>query len=167
MIATVRNCIFAFLVSSFVGCGPMLTDRGLPEEVDKLNNQENGLADSQPIPNAVESNKNTVSQAASVNTVLKDGSRLAQCRVSNDYGESFEGDCLYESLGYESFSIMPANQDQSILGSLQVTVWVENDEIVEVRGLTTDGINSRWGQVRRSIEDADCWVGEDFIICTK
>ena len=167
MCAAVRTWIFAFLVSFVAGCGPMLTDRDSSEEVERSNKQEDEAIDGQPIPNAVESNKNTVSQAASVNTVSKDGSQRVQCRVSNDYGEGFEGDCLYESLGFESFSIKPANQDQNILGSLQVTVWVENDEIVEVRGLTTDGINSRWGRVRRSMEDPDCWVGEDFLICTK
>jgi hypothetical protein len=34
-----------------------------------------------------------------------------------------------------------------------------------VRGLTTDGINSRWGTALRSKADPACWKGSDFEIC--
>ncbi|WP_017295364.1 hypothetical protein [Geminocystis herdmanii] len=37
--------------------------------------------------------------------------------------------------------------------------------VAEVRGLTTAGINSRWGEARRSKSDKACWVGDDFTIC--
>lgn len=37
----------------------------------------------------------------------------------------------------------------------------------EVRGLTSKGINSRWGEAKRSRKQPSCWVGEDFKVCAK
>ncbi|HEX9050384.1 MAG TPA: hypothetical protein VF841_07640 [Anaeromyxobacter sp.] len=37
----------------------------------------------------------------------------------------------------------------------------------EVRGLTSEGINSRWGEARRSKKDPACWTGSDFEICAR
>lgn len=37
----------------------------------------------------------------------------------------------------------------------------------EVRGLTTDGINSRWGTATRSEDGLDCWEASDFRICVE
>ena len=37
--------------------------------------------------------------------------------------------------------------------------------VAEVYGITTSGINSRWGPARRSSKDKACWVGTDFSIC--
>ena len=41
--------------------------------------------------------------------------------------------------------------------------------LAEVNGLTTTGINSRWGRARRSQEEPACWVSvadeSDFKIC--
>ncbi len=36
----------------------------------------------------------------------------------------------------------------------------------KVSGLTTDGINSRWGEAKRSSQDNACWVSVDFKVCT-
>jgi hypothetical protein len=37
--------------------------------------------------------------------------------------------------------------------------------MAEVRGLTVDGINSRWGSARRNVNNPACWDGADFQIC--
>ncbi len=36
--------------------------------------------------------------------------------------------------------------------------------LAEVRGLTTGGINSRWGEARH---EGSCWAGSDFRICIR
>jgi hypothetical protein len=46
-----------------------------------------------------------------------------------------------------------------------ISVSVVRPGVAEVRGLTKRGINSRWGEARRSKSNRACWVGEDFKIC--
>ena len=76
----------------------------------------------------------------------------------------FCGNCIFEQFGGNgSFSIKsPSNL---IVGRLSISVSIIESNIAEVRGLTTNGINSRWGQARKSSSDTACWVGIDFKIC--
>ena len=46
-----------------------------------------------------------------------------------------------------------------------ISVNITQPGIAQVYGLTTAGINSRWGEARRSNSDKACWVGSDFTIC--
>jgi len=48
-----------------------------------------------------------------------------------------------------------------------VNVYILEKGHAQVRGLTTDGINSMWGNAKRSTQDRSCWVGSDFKICAK
>ena len=52
-----------------------------------------------------------------------------------------------------------------IAGRESISVAITQPGVAEVRGLTTDGINSRWGEATRSTSDKACWVGSDFTIC--
>jgi len=47
----------------------------------------------------------------------------------------------------------------------EISVFIVRPGIAEVRGLTAQGINARWGEARRSARDRACWVGADFSIC--
>lgn len=68
-----------------------------------------------------------------------------------------------------SFTLSPRGGGQGALfGSiLMVSVSVIEPGLAEVRGLTRDGINSRWGTARRSPRDGACWQGSDFRVCAR
>lgn len=57
------------------------------------------------------------------------------------------------------------NFEISNYGVTETILIVDDDEYV--RGLTSEGINSRWGEAKRSKKDKSCWIGEDFKICAK
>ena len=46
-----------------------------------------------------------------------------------------------------------------------VSVDIIEKGVAEVRGLTKDGINSRWGSAKRDLKDKACWKGDDFKVC--
>jgi len=48
-----------------------------------------------------------------------------------------------------------------------ISVTMISPGVAEVRGLTRAGINSRWGEARRSTQDRSCWTGSDFQICAR
>lgn len=76
----------------------------------------------------------------------------------------FSGDCIFEQYsGNGSFSI--ESPRGLIAGYSSIGVSIIEPGIAEVRGLTTNGINSRWGEAVRSSSDKACWVGSDFTIC--
>ncbi len=81
--------------------------------------------------------------------------------VSNEI--RFRGNCIFTLGENGSFSIKAPSG--LIDGRLMINVYVIEPGIAEVRGLTTDGINSRWGEARRSTSDTACWLGSDFTIC--
>jgi hypothetical protein len=57
----------------------------------------------------------------------------------------------------------PSYSDKVEINSISVCI-VAKDK-AEVRGITTLGINSRWGIAERDQSDKSCWIGDDFIIC--
>lgn len=76
----------------------------------------------------------------------------------------FSGDCIFQQYdGNGSFSIESPRGLIADYSSIGVSI-IEPD-IAEVRGLTPNGINSRWGEAVRSSSDRACWVGSDFTIC--
>uniref|UniRef100_B8HQE0 Uncharacterized protein n=1 Tax=Cyanothece sp. (strain PCC 7425 / ATCC 29141) TaxID=395961 RepID=B8HQE0_CYAP4 len=89
----------------------------------------------------------------------------AFCVVKGAAGNvQFRGKCIFkQSGGNGSFSIQAPSG--LIAGRSMISVYITEPGIAEVRGLTTNGINSRWGTAKRSTSDAACWVGSDFTIC--
>jgi hypothetical protein len=90
--------------------------------------------------------------------------KKAKCKITTG-GEVLKGPCLFESGEDGSFYVetdaIPGLRDQ--IDSISVTI-IEKGT-AEVRGLTKDGINSRWGAAQRSTTDKACWTGSDFEVC--
>jgi type 1 fimbria pilin len=90
--------------------------------------------------------------------------RQARCVVTSS-GEVYRGPCRFAAERGGSFSISPVGR-RFIVGEISdVSVAIVRTGVAEVRGLTADGINSRWGEARRSARDRACWVGSDFSVC--
>lgn len=90
--------------------------------------------------------------------------RPARCVVTSEESPTFRGPCNFLAERGGSFSISLA-RGEFVEGTNEISVSIISPGVAEVRGLTSDGINSRWGEARRSRRDPACWVGEDFSIC--
>jgi hypothetical protein len=95
--------------------------------------------------------------------------KLATCRIESGGKVELSGKCRFIPEGRGgSFSLAHADGRKPLYGTiLSVTVSVVSPGVAEVRGLTRDGINSRWGEARRSNQDRACWAGSDFRICAR
>jgi hypothetical protein len=91
--------------------------------------------------------------------------RAARCAVSGGAGSSYKGPCLFEAEKGGSFTVTPAGRRTFTGDVTSVSVFLVSPGRAEVRGLTTGGINSRWGEARRSRRDPACWEGSDFRVC--
>jgi hypothetical protein len=98
--------------------------------------------------------------------------RIVKCRIgsADDAGKStvvYQGNCLFSAAKGGSFTLAnPVVPNKTLYGSIiMVNVYVESNGVADVRGLTREGINSRWGEAKRSTKDKACWVGEDFQVC--
>ena len=100
---------------------------------------------------------------------LPAAAKTARCVVTTNTGV-YKGPCDFLSEGGGSFVIQPARQseffkhDPDFPGITSISVTVDGAD-ADVRGLTTAGVNSRWGSAKRSKMDRACWVGADFTIC--
>ena len=103
---------------------------------------------------------------AAVPTIAAAQSVSARCVIEQSIArESYSGPCrLWHGTG-GSFSIGAVASRTEILSTLSISLDIERRGVAEVRGLTLDGINSRWGEARRSTKDKACWLGDDFSIC--
>ena len=92
--------------------------------------------------------------------------RKVKCQIDS-YGEpSYKGTCLFLPDTNGSFSLENLAKGKSLTGTVSmISVTVIEKGVAEVRGLTTEGINSRWGAAKRSSKDQACWEGEDFKVC--
>jgi hypothetical protein len=94
---------------------------------------------------------------------------MARCAVKTADGR-YVGPCKFFRDSGGSFNIAPAGRTEFFKharqdpGLTDIRVDVTGDE-ADVHGLTTNGINSRWGSAKRSKSDHACWVGDDFSIC--
>jgi hypothetical protein len=81
----------------------------------------------------------------------------------------FDGPCRFLPDGKGgSFSLSALDAQAPLYtGILVVSVSVVAPGEAEVRGLTAEGINSRWGEARRSKADPACWTGSDFEVCAR
>jgi hypothetical protein len=92
--------------------------------------------------------------------------RPARCEVWSGDSARWRGACLFMAERSGSFSVRPAKGrfpgDVSV-----VSVTLTGGGRAEVRGLTRNGINSRWGEAVRSRKDPACWEGDDFEVCAR
>lgn len=96
-------------------------------------------------------------------------SRLVDCRVETEGKVQVNGRCRFTPDQGGSFTLEHADPKRTIFFGdiMSVTVSVVASGVAEVRGLTRQGVNSRWGEARRSNDDRACWQGSDFKICAR
>jgi hypothetical protein len=90
--------------------------------------------------------------------------RTARCVVQSAGAPIWRGACDFIPDRGGSFGIHPL-RGRFPGGISDISVFLTAPGVAEVRGLTRDGINSRWGEARRSRREPACWVGEDFSVC--
>lgn len=90
--------------------------------------------------------------------------KIARCVIDSE-GTSYKGPCQYNVARGGTFTVTPAHGRSFGQEVVSISVFVTQRGFAEVRGLTRDGINSRWGRAVRSRRDSACWVGEDFSVC--
>lgn len=101
--------------------------------------------------------------------------RQARCKISSDEGGLLlDAPCAFSADRTGSFTLDPVRgkylippRQRGDQGILSLTLDVISVGVGEVRGLTSEGINSRWGQAIRSKSDRACWVGSDFRVCVR
>ena len=92
--------------------------------------------------------------------------QVVKCAVESEGQSTFRGKCVFFRENGGSFTLRSANPSRTLLeGITDVSVYIVGKDMADVRGLTTDGINSRWGEAKRSKTDKACWVGSDFKVC--
>ena len=89
----------------------------------------------------------------------------ARCVVASAGERTYDGPCLFARESGGSFTARPARGRAFFAGISSISVALTGRGVAEVRGLTADGINSRWGEARRSRRDPACWLGSGFSIC--
>jgi hypothetical protein len=90
--------------------------------------------------------------------------RPARCVIASNGSPVWRGPCDFIPDRGGSFGVRPYRGSFGD-GIGIISVSIISPGVAEVRGLTRDGINSRWGEARRSRRDRACWVGEDFSVC--
>jgi hypothetical protein len=93
------------------------------------------------------------------------GERVVRCAVTGAGFAAYRGSCRFRAEAGGSFGLRPARAAAFPGGISDVSVHITTPGEAEVRGLTRDGINSRWGEARRSRRDRACWTGADFEVC--
>ncbi len=95
--------------------------------------------------------------------------KTADCRIESGGKVVLSGPCEFFADGADgSFGLSHRDKNRNLYpGIISVYLAVMSPGVADVRGLTKDGINSRWGEARRSAKDRACWVGSDFTICAR
>lgn len=93
------------------------------------------------------------------------GERVVRCAVTGAGTPAYRGSCRFRAEAGGSFSLRPARGAAFPGGVTDVSVFVTAPGQAEVSGLTRAGVNSRWGEAKRSSRDGACWKGADFEVC--
>jgi hypothetical protein len=90
--------------------------------------------------------------------------RLARCAIATEEAP-YRGPCRFLPDRGGSFGLEPVRGRRFFGEITSISVTVTKRGEAEVSGLTSSGINSRWGSARRSRRDPACWEGQDFSVC--
>jgi hypothetical protein len=90
--------------------------------------------------------------------------RPARCVIDAAGAPRWTGPCSFDARPGGSFTVTPA-RGRFGNGTTSLSLDIIRPGLAEVRGLTAQGINSRWGPARRSPRDRACWIGTDFSLC--
>lgn len=104
----------------------------------------------------------TLLTAALLSSQALAADRVVKCQVN-----TYKGSCVFSpDMPKGSFSLANPDKDKPLNeGITLISVTVTEPGVAEVSGLTAEGINSRWGEAKRSSKDKACWEGEDFKVC--
>jgi hypothetical protein len=91
--------------------------------------------------------------------------RPARCVIAAAGAPEWRGACDFQAERGGSFTVIPPDGRSFANGVGAISLQVVEPGLGDVRGLTRDGINSRWGEARRSTRDRACWIGADFSLC--
>jgi hypothetical protein len=92
--------------------------------------------------------------------------KIVKCEISSANTIDFKGNCIFGSEKGGSFALSSVHKKKPLYkGVAVITVSMVKKGVAEVRGLTENGNNSRWGEAKRSEKDKACWEGEDFKVC--
>lgn len=90
----------------------------------------------------------------------------AQCLIESSGEILFKGKCDFSASRGGSFSLQNINKKGALYDDiLIVSVEIISPSVAQVRGLTSFGNNSYWGDVRRSRTQSACWANNEFKIC--
>lgn len=88
------------------------------------------------------------------------------CRIEQGGRVVMDRPCDFQADGRDGSFSLSSRDGRPLFGGISVvSLSVIEPGMAEVRGLTLNGINSRWGVARRSQRDGACWQGDDFRIC--
>lgn len=87
------------------------------------------------------------------------------CKVESGKEVVLDGPCSFKGIEGNGSFVVRKLDGSTMGGATDITVSIVNKGVAEVRGLTKDGINSRWGEAKRSAKDPACWEGSDFKVC--
>ena len=91
--------------------------------------------------------------------------KTARCLLETSDPSKYSGPCLFTLGPKGSFVLGPAKGRFLLDVFTSISVDIVAPDRAEVRGLTADGVNSRWGGAKRSKRDPACWRGDDFSVC--
>lgn len=92
--------------------------------------------------------------------------RPALCILEQNGVTAFAGRCRLHPAADGGFSLGSGGAGPLLPGLTTLSVSPLRPSLAEVRGLTVQGVNSRWGRAVRSSVDPACWQGLDFAVCT-
>lgn len=91
--------------------------------------------------------------------------KAARCVIRQNGTVAYSGPCEFIHDRGGSFGVRRRDGRPLLPEISDVSVMLTAPGQAEVRGLTLQGINSRWGPARRSTSDPACWTGSDFEVC--
>ena len=91
--------------------------------------------------------------------------RTARCVLETSDPAKYSGPCRFTQGPKGSFVLAPAKGKVILDVFTSISVDIVGPDKAEVRGLGTNGVNSRWGEAKRRKKDPACWEGDDFSIC--
>jgi hypothetical protein len=112
-----------------------------------------------------------------ITTVYADRIKL-ECLVQSGSNVILSGQCLFEKeestncfslsniiegLTLDGKPVPPSYSSE--VGITDISICIVEKGKAEVRGLTTLGVNSRWGEAISDPNDKSCWIGKGFKIC--
>jgi len=94
--------------------------------------------------------------------------KIVSCEIMRDGATAYTGKCILMPLHDGSFILSNLQQQIPLFDDVSmVSVSLTEKDVADVRGLTSAGIRSLWGEAKRFQKDPACCTGYDFEICVR